>query len=32
MIEPEAAIYHISADAETLPELVERQDIPTIEQ
>ena len=31
LIEPETDIDPILADAETLPELVERQDIPTIE-
>ena len=31
MIEPETDIYYISADAEKLLELVERQDMPTVE-
>ena len=31
LIEPETDINPISAGTETLPELVERQDIPTIE-
>ena len=31
LIEPEINLNHISAGAETLPELVERQDIPIIE-